>query len=244
MNPTRCPNCKSSEVVKLADGLLTCRACGGFVPSQNGNGNMAITEINNAPTTQKGKEMNNLQNITQGQIEKISTVKEAAWYNQPCHSHVRSAFFVSRQRAVNLFAPRDCDKHWKQQVSGFLHWRHNMSGNDEIIRLAREARMAAAEAEYIKISRGVRFAKPKPETKYLYFIQCGDAVKIGISGSPSARLEALATGAPGKLYLIAMIEKSGHREKECHNRLSHLHIHGEWFRYTNEVDELIKEFQK
>jgi hypothetical protein len=90
-----------------------------------------------------------------------------------------------------------------------------------------------------KISYSNRLAK----NKYLYFIGCGDAVKIGISSDPSARLETLATGAPGVLYLIACIPNMGHKENECHKKLDHLHIHREWFRYTNEVHELIRELQ-
>lgn len=82
-----------------------------------------------------------------------------------------------------------------------------------------------------------RFAK----NKYLYFIACGDAVKIGMSSDPTSRIETLAVGAPGQLYLIAMIPNMGHRENEFHKRFTHLHLRGEWFKYTNEIHELIKE---
>jgi len=82
------------------------------------------------------------------------------------------------------------------------------------------------------------------QNKYLYFIGCGDAVKIGVSSDPNGRLEALATGAPGRLHLIAMIPKSGHLESKCHKKIAHLHIHGEWFQYTSEINSLIKELLK
>lgn len=81
------------------------------------------------------------------------------------------------------------------------------------------------------------------KNKYLYFIRCGDAVKIGMSSDPESRMQILSTGAPGKLYLLAKIPNSGNIEAECHRKLSHLRINGEWFRYTNEIDRLISELK-
>jgi hypothetical protein len=78
------------------------------------------------------------------------------------------------------------------------------------------------------------------KNKYLYFIRCGDAVKIGVSSDPETRMQALSTGAPGKLYLLAKFPNSGNLENQCHKKLSHLRISGEWFRYTYEIDQLIR----
>lgn len=85
------------------------------------------------------------------------------------------------------------------------------------------------------------FANRLAKNKYLYFIACGDNVKIGVSSDPNARLETLATGAPGPLYLIAAIPNAGHREAEFHKRFAHLRTHGEWFVYNDEIHEAIKE---
>ena len=52
---------------------------------------------------------------------------------------------------------------------------------------------------------------------------------------------SLATPAPFSVDLIASLPRAGHREAECHKRLSHLRVHGEWFRYTEEVDALIED---
>ena len=79
--------------------------------------------------------------------------------------------------------------------------------------------------------------------KSLYFIVCGDAVKIGVSSDPVSRLATLATGSPCPLNLLAEIPNAGDREAECHKRMKHLRLSGEWFRYTEEVDCLIKELQ-
>lgn len=87
-------------------------------------------------------------------------------------------------------------------------------------------------------------ASRQHKNKYLYFMACGDAVKIGVSSCPDSRLETLQTGAPGELSLVASIPNAGHLEAECHRRLSHLHLSGEWFRHTEEVDALIKELSR
>lgn len=108
-----------------------------------------------------------------------------------------------------------------------------------------ELARAKGNLAYLKAKNGaVGFTNRLAQNKYLYFIGCGDAVKIGISSDPNARLETLAAGAPGKLDLIAMIPKAGNLETECHKRLAHLHIHGEWFRRTSEIDTLIKGLSK
>lgn len=105
------------------------------------------------------------------------------------------------------------------------------------------ARAKAAQA-YAKAKSTAKFANRVYSNKSLYFAQCGDAIKIGASSDPNIRIETLQTGAPGKLTLVAVIPKSGDKESECHKRLAHLHLHGEWFRYTEEVDRLIRELSR
>jgi hypothetical protein len=97
--------------------------------------------------------------------------------------------------------------------------------------------------EYSKGGGTNEFPHRLHKNKYLYFIQCGDKVKIGVSSDPESRKGSLQTGAPGKLHVIASLEKMGDKENFCHKRLSHLHISGEWFRYTDEVDALIDELR-
>lgn len=100
-----------------------------------------------------------------------------------------------------------------------------------------------ADLAYLKARAPISAMTRLAKNKALYFIACGDAVKIGISSHPEERLDAIAVGAPGKLRLLAKIPNMGNRESQCHKRLEHLHIHGEWFRYTEEVDTLIRELQ-
>lgn len=77
----------------------------------------------------------------------------------------------------------------------------------------------------------------------LYFMLCGDAVKIGASNVPEYRLDALQTGNPMKVSLIENFKNFGHKENYCHKKLFHLRLYGEWFRYTEEVEMLIEELK-
>lgn len=89
------------------------------------------------------------------------------------------------------------------------------------------------------ISTGAR----KHSHKSLYFVLCGDAVKIGVSADPDFRLSTLQTGAPGRLTLLAAIPNRGEDESKYHKIFDHLRIHGEWYRYTEEIAHAISQLQ-
>lgn len=113
--------------------------------------------------------------------------------------------------------------------------------NSELSEALEELAQAKAAIAYGKTIRPQSFTNRRHSEKALYFAQCGDAVKIGVSSTPDVRVETLQTGAPGRLTLLAVIPKSGDKEADCHKTLNHLRIHGEWFRYTEEIDALIRE---
>lgn len=92
--------------------------------------------------------------------------------------------------------------------------------------------------------------RPKPQgytkkSKSLYFIGCGDLVKIGVSKRPEVRMTRLFGQSPyqSPLTLIASFENLGHMETEIHHKFSHLRTLNEWFRYTNEIHEFIQELK-
>jgi len=114
----------------------------------------------------------------------------------------------------------------------------------EMARLRETIALASAQAAYARALFPAKGADRLHVNKSLYFALCGDAVKIGVSSDPPARIADLQTGAPGPLKLIATIASAGHLENECHKKLAHLHLHGEWFRYTPEVDSLIGELRR
>ncbi|BCK29655.1 GIY-YIG nuclease family protein [Vibrio cholerae] len=78
----------------------------------------------------------------------------------------------------------------------------------------------------------------------LYFIQGQTLshVKIGYSTSRSLfkRLKELQTGSPDKLILLSVKLVSRADEAELHKRFSNSRLHGEWFSYTEDLQEYIK----
>lgn len=78
----------------------------------------------------------------------------------------------------------------------------------------------------------------------LYFIQADAMVKIGRANYPSSRLETLQTGSAATLILVAEYKNMGDLEGECHKRLKHLRVRGEWFWFDDDVAALIRELNE
>ena len=76
----------------------------------------------------------------------------------------------------------------------------------------------------------------------IYLIKCDttNSCKIGYSDNPLKRLGTLQTGNPYPLELISTIEGDLLKEKELHQRFSHLKLQGEWFDYSDEVKEFFE----
>jgi hypothetical protein len=72
----------------------------------------------------------------------------------------------------------------------------------------------------------------------VYFVTCreANAVKIGLSLEPHARLSEIQWGCPLELKLEAVLPGVREDERNFHARFEHLHIRGEWFA----IDEMIE----
>lgn len=104
---------------------------------------------------------------------------------------------------------------------------------------------AIARREFIK-QCAKRVSSP-PELleakKMLYFMKCGDAVKVGVSIDPESRVRQVRTGNQGIVTLLASFPNLGKFEKACHTRLADNHISGEWFIYDYDVEVLLQELR-
>ncbi|EHU0385111.1 GIY-YIG nuclease family protein [Vibrio cholerae] len=79
----------------------------------------------------------------------------------------------------------------------------------------------------------------------VYFIQ-GEVlrhVKIGYSTKSALiqRLKAHQTGSPDKLILLGIALGTRKHEAELHQRFKASRLHGEWFQFSNELEQYIKE---
>ena len=69
--------------------------------------------------------------------------------------------------------------------------------------------------------------------KFIYLIRVvgGGPVKIGISGSPEARIAAIQTSCPFPIEVVSLWElrQAADIERLAHKSLAGVHAHGEWF---------------
>lgn len=74
----------------------------------------------------------------------------------------------------------------------------------------------------------------------VYFIRCGDYVKIGVTGNIEGRLKALQTANALLLELLTHIPGSYEDEHRLHAQFAALHHRDEWFRYEAELREYVE----
>lgn len=80
----------------------------------------------------------------------------------------------------------------------------------------------------------------KGNGRHLYFIQCGDRVKIGRSNNVHNRLRDLNVKSGEQLILLASIKEGGRLERDYHKRFHDARLNGEWFQLTAELRAAIE----
>lgn len=65
----------------------------------------------------------------------------------------------------------------------------------------------------------------------VYFILCGEYVKIGVAVDVERRLRHLQMSNPHPLELIATMDGERDLERQLHCRFVRYHARGEWYRY-------------
>jgi len=75
----------------------------------------------------------------------------------------------------------------------------------------------------------------KNAEKDLYFVRCGDYIKIGISGDVERRLKDLESSNPFELELIYRGVGEGGDEEFWHGVFKQRHHRGEWFEFKTEI---------
>lgn len=79
----------------------------------------------------------------------------------------------------------------------------------------------------------------------IYFIRSyNEFIKIGQSAHLGKRLKSLQTASPKKLHVTAILSGSFQTEAGLHEMFSHLRVHGEWFRFSQELKWFIRAIQE
>lgn len=101
------------------------------------------------------------------------------------------------------------------------------------------------------LSLGVLYERVERVTQdcYIYFLRCGDYVKIGSSYSPETRIAQLkkendVTLRPKGLKMddavcIGWVQGARSLERDLHQALNHYRENGEWFRWKPKVQDVV-----
>jgi hypothetical protein len=79
------------------------------------------------------------------------------------------------------------------------------------------------------------------EPSFVYFIDAGTLIKIGVTKNIERRFATLRTASPVQITLIGFIAGTEQKEKELHERFSSCRSHGEWFIKNDDLMNHIKE---
>lgn len=74
---------------------------------------------------------------------------------------------------------------------------------------------------------------------HTYFVQRGNAIKIGHSAIPKQRISSLQVAFAEPLEILAIVPNTVVSEAAAHQKFAHLRMTGEWFRAEPELIEFI-----
>lgn len=115
----------------------------------------------------------------------------------------------------------------------------------EVKRMKFLKRMAEQRSKYarrdnaVEKKNGKKLAAAPNSDCYVYFITDGEAIKIGKSNRPKARLAGLQTSHHKPLRILALVPAKPEDEREYHAKFRHLRIRGEWFQDGKEIRQFI-----
>jgi len=75
---------------------------------------------------------------------------------------------------------------------------------------------------------------------FIYFIECGDFIKIGYSVRPRERFRRIAAMSPVEMRLIGITAGGVYDERDAHTKFSHIRARNEWFHRTDDLLEWIR----
>jgi DNA-binding transcriptional regulator YiaG len=78
----------------------------------------------------------------------------------------------------------------------------------------------------------------------IYFIRHTDYVKIGYTNDINRRMSDLQISCPVKIDLMALVEGDMAEESRYHEMFSNYYSHGEWFRFSKEIEDFLSNLDK
>lgn len=100
---------------------------------------------------------------------------------------------------------------------------------------ARKRRLKTARQRRWRRRMRAGKVRARPTRGFIYFVQCGEFVKIGWTVSVRERIADLQTGNPFEIRILATKPGSPTHEKSLHRKFAVHRIRGEWFRLAEEI---------
>jgi hypothetical protein len=100
----------------------------------------------------------------------------------------------------------------------------------------------SSESPPDRLANALRWAKRLETGGYVYLVQAGDFIKVGIARDVKRRIDLMQVGCPFKIELIAAIPCADPRkiERALHDKLKPYHSRGEWYvALRSEVDAAV-----
>lgn len=123
----------------------------------------------------------------------------------------------------------------------YLEWHNYPYTNAQLV----EAILRAAGRLYNpspaaspRTSRAIRCSK-KTTSGFVYFLKCGDKIKIGKAEDVRKRMAGIQTSSPDIVECLGVTTGGVREERRLHKKFSHLRHHGEWFVDATEIREFI-----
>lgn len=102
--------------------------------------------------------------------------------------------------------------------------------------------ISAQRVEQIVNSDAYNFRRGRSRrdrTRIVYFIGCGEYVKIGVALDVDKRMRQLEATIPFPITLLGVTMGGQENEAQLHVRFAHLRHKGEWFRFEGELRDYI-----
>jgi hypothetical protein len=94
--------------------------------------------------------------------------------------------------------------------------------------------------EYSQAARAVEQVPAAEKKSWVYFMQSGDLIKIGVARDVQKRIASLQCGNPEPITLLAAVAGDHKTERHLHQRFATDRVRGEWFAYSPAIKAYVE----
>lgn len=123
----------------------------------------------------------------------------------------------------------------------YLEWHNYPYTNAQLVEAILRAagrRYNPSHAASPRTPQTLRGSK-KMTSGFVYFLKCGDKIKIGKAWDVRKRMTGIQTSSPDIVECLGVTTGGIREERRLHKKFSHLRHHGEWFVDATEIREFI-----